>query len=80
MTALAKSISGGGVTQYAASSVLSQVVGTGKFDASKLETVTRAAVTMKQATDQAVNTTIANFQKLYSEPTKASEELNSQLH
>lgn len=80
LTALAKSISGGGVTQYAASSALAQVVGSGKFDASKLETVTRAAVAMEQATGQAVDTTIANFQKLYSDPTKASEELNSQLH
>lgn len=80
LTELAKSISGGGVTQYAASSVLSQVVGSGRFDASKLETVTRAAVAMEQATGQAVDTTIANFQKLYSDPTKASEELNSQLH
>lgn len=80
LTALAKSISGGGVTQYAASSALAQVVGSGKFDASKLETVTRAAVAMEQATGQAVDTTITNFQKLYSEPTKASEELNSQLH
>ena len=80
LTALAKSISGGGVTQYAALSVLSQVVGSGRFDASKLEAVTRAAVAMEQATGQAVDTTIANFQKLYSDPTKASEELNSQLH
>lgn len=80
LTALAKSISGGGVTQYATSSVLSQVVGSGRFDASKLETVTRAAVAMEQATGQAVDTTIANFQKLYSDPTKASEELNNQLH
>jgi len=80
LTALAKSISGGGVTQYAASSVLSQVVGSGKFDASKLETVSRAAVAMEQATGQAVDKTIANFQKLYAEPTKASQELNNQLH
>lgn len=80
LTAIAKSISGGGVTQYAASSVLSQVVGSGRFDARKLETVTRAAVAMEQATGQAVDTTIANFQKLYSDPTEASEELNSQLH
>lgn len=80
LTALAKSISGGGVTQYAVSSVLSQVVGSGRFDASKLETVTRAAVAMEQATGQAVDKTIANFEKLYSDPTKASEELSSQLH
>lgn len=80
LTALAKSLSGGGVNQYAASSVLAQVVGSGKFDANKLETVSRAAVAMEQATGQAVDKTIANFQKLYAEPTQASQELNNQLH
>lgn len=80
LSALAKSLSGGGINQYAASSVLAQVVGSGKFDASKLETVSRAAVAMEQATGQAVNKTIANFQKLYAEPTQASQELNNQLH
>lgn len=80
LTALAKSLSGGGVNQYAASSVLAQVVGSGKFDANKLETVSRAAVAMEHATGQAVDKTIANFQKLYAEPTQASQELNNQLH
>ncbi|WP_317179138.1 phage tail tape measure protein [Lelliottia amnigena] len=80
LSALAKSLSRGGINQYAASSVLAQVVGSGKFDASKLETVSRAAVAMEQATGQAVDKTIANFQKLFSEPTKASQELNNQLH
>ncbi|WP_449568575.1 phage tail tape measure protein [Lelliottia nimipressuralis] len=80
LSALAKSLSGGGINQYAASSVLAQVVGSGKFDANKLETVSRAAVAMEQATGQAVDKTIANFQKLYAEPTQASQELNNQLH
>lgn len=80
LSALAKSISGGGVTQYTAASVLAEVIGSGKFNADKFETVTRAAVAMQQATGKAVSETIANFKKLYDEPTKASAELNSQMH
>ncbi|HDR2720969.1 TPA: phage tail tape measure protein [Enterobacter asburiae] len=80
LAALAKSLSGGGISQYTASSVLSQVVGAGKFNASKLETVTRAALAMQLATGKAVSATIANFEKLYSEPLKASEELNKTMH
>ncbi|KYP85833.1 hypothetical protein WB66_05320 [bacteria symbiont BFo1 of Frankliniella occidentalis] len=77
---LAKSLSGNGVTQGDVASVLAQVVGSGKFDANKIETVTRAAVAMEHATGQAVTETISNFQKLYDSPTRASEELNKQLH
>ncbi|EMW9717525.1 phage tail tape measure protein, partial [Salmonella enterica] len=44
------------------------------------ETVARAAVAMQNATGEAVDKTIANFQKLYDSPTKASEELNKQIH
>ncbi|WP_024561703.1 phage tail tape measure protein [Franconibacter pulveris 601] len=80
LSALAKSLSGNGVTQYASASVLAEVVGSGKFNADKLETVTRAAVAMQQATGQAVSETIANFKKLYDDPTKSSTELNSQMH
>ncbi|EOF5296654.1 phage tail tape measure protein [Salmonella enterica] len=77
---LARAISGQGVTQYAAASALAQVVGSGRFRGEQLETVTRAAVAMEQATGQAVDKTISNFQKLYESPTKASEELNKTLH
>lgn len=77
---LSRSISGRGITQHDAAIALAQVVGTGKFSGSQLETVTRAAVSMEQATGQSVEKTIANFEKLYETPTKASEELNKQLH
>lgn len=77
---LARAISGGGITQYAAASALAQVVGSGRFRGEQLETVTRAAVAMEQATGQAVDKTISNFKKLYDSPTKASEELNKTLH
>jgi len=80
LSALAKSLSGNGIAQYASASVLAEVVGSGKFNADKFESVARAAIAMQQATGQAVSETIANFKKLYDDPTKASAELNSQMH
>lgn len=77
---MAKSLAGNGVTQHEAAGVLAQVVGSGSFRGGQIETVTRAAVAMQNATGEAVDKTIANFQKLYDSPTKASEELNKQLH
>ncbi|EAQ2197539.1 phage tail tape measure protein [Salmonella enterica] len=77
---MAKSLAGNGVTQHDAAGVLSQVVGSGSFRGGQIETVARAAVAMQNATGEAVDKTIANFQKLYDSPTKASEELNKQLH
>lgn len=80
LQALARSISGHGITQHTAADALAKVVGSGHFAASQLEGVTRAAVAMQEATGKAVDETIKEFQKLYDEPTRASEELNSQLH
>lgn len=77
---LSRGIAGKGITQHDAAIALAQVVGSGKFSGSQLETVTRAAAAMEQATGQSVEKTIANFEKLYESPTKASEELNKQLH
>ncbi|EGM6110748.1 phage tail tape measure protein [Salmonella enterica] len=77
---MAKSLAGNGVTQHDAAGVLAQVVGSGSFRGRQVETVARAAVAMQNATGEAVDKTIANFQKLYDSPTRASEELNKQLH
>ncbi|EBS8265462.1 phage tail tape measure protein [Salmonella enterica] len=77
---MAKSLAGNGVTQHDAAGVLAQVVGSGSFRGGQVETVARAAVAMQSATGEAVDKTIANFQKLYDSPTRASEELNKQLH
>ncbi|MBN5322953.1 phage tail tape measure protein [Serratia marcescens] len=77
---MAKAMSGNGITQHAAAGVLAQVVGSGAFKSNQLETVARAAAAMQEATGQSVEATIKNFQKLYDSPTKASEELNNQLH
>ncbi|EDQ9444340.1 phage tail tape measure protein, partial [Salmonella enterica] len=77
---MAKSLAGNGVTQHDAAGVLAQVVGSGSFRGGQVETVARAAVAIQNATGEAVDKTIANFQKLYDSPTRASEELNKQLH
>ncbi|EBP8788681.1 phage tail tape measure protein, partial [Salmonella enterica] len=77
---MAKSLAGNGVTQHDAAGVLAQVVGSGSFRGGQVETVARAAVATQNATGEAVDKTIANFQKLYDSPTRASEELNKQLH
>jgi lambda family phage tail tape measure protein len=69
-----------GVTIGEASATLAKIVGTGRFDGSRLEIVAKTAAAMEDAVGQSVENTIANFQKLYDSPTKASEELNSQLH
>ncbi|PIJ49201.1 MULTISPECIES: phage tail tape measure protein [unclassified Erwinia] len=77
---MAKSISGGGITQHDASGIIAQVVGSGSFNSKQLDTVVKAAAAMREATGQSVDETIKNFQKLYADPTKASAELNNQLH
>lgn len=69
-----------GVTIGESSATLAKIVGSGRFDGNKLEVVARAAAAMEDAVGQSVDTTIANFQKLYDSPVKASVELNSQLH
>ncbi|QIX98289.1 phage tail tape measure protein [Cedecea sp. FDAARGOS_727] len=77
---LAKSIAGTHGSQATSAAVLAQVVGSGSFKGSQIESITRAAVAMQEATGKAVDETIKNFQKLYDAPTKGSAELNAQMH
>jgi lambda family phage tail tape measure protein len=77
---LAKSIAGSRGSQATSAAVLAQVVGSGSFKGSQIESITRAAVAMQEATGKAVDETIKNFQKLYDSPTKSSAELNAQMH
>ena len=80
LTDLAQKIGGSSGKVAAAARTLEEVVGAGTFKTDQLETVTRAALAMQEATGQSVDTTIKNFQKLYASPTKAAEDLNSTLH
>lgn len=77
---MAKSLAGNGITQHDAAGVLAQVVGSGAFRGGQVENVARAAAKMQEAVGQSVDKTIADFRKLYDEPTKASEDLNNQMH
>lgn len=77
---MAKSLSGNGITEHDAAGALAQVVGSGAFKSNQLATVTKAALDMQNATGQAIDETIKNFQKLAQSPTQASLELNKQLH
>lgn len=80
LTDLAQKIGGSSGKVAAAARTIAEVVGAGTFKTEQLETVTRAALAMQEATGQSVDTTIKNFQKLYASPTKAAEDLNSTLH
>lgn len=77
---MAQKIGGSSGKVAAAARTLADVVGVGTFKTEQLETVTRAALAMQEATGQSVDATIKNFQKLYASPTKAAEDLNSTLH
>ena len=80
LSELARSIAGTHGSQADSAAVLAKVVGSGSFKSSQIESITRAALAMQEATGKSVDETIKNFQKLYESPTKGSAELNSQMH
>ncbi|MCB5297386.1 phage tail tape measure protein [Yersinia intermedia] len=80
LQAMAKGLSGDGLTQSALSAAMAKVVGTGSFDSSQIEMVTLAAAKMEQATGQSIDATVNNFKRLQDEPLKAAKELDDQLH
>ncbi|ENG6270024.1 phage tail tape measure protein [Yersinia enterocolitica] len=80
LQAMAKGLSGNGLTQSALSAAMAKVVGTGSFDSSQIEMVTLAAAKMEQATGQSIDATVNNFKRLQDEPLKAAKELDDQLH
>lgn len=77
---LAKKLADNGITQFSSSKALSQVVATGAFRGSELELVAKTAVEMQEKVGISIDETIKNFQKLKESPTRASEELNKQMH
>lgn len=80
LQAMAKGLSGDGLTQSALSAAMAKVVGTGSFDSSQIEMVTLSAAKMEQATGQSIDATVNNFKRLQDEPLKATKELDDQLH
>lgn len=80
LQALARSLSGNGITQHDAAGVLAQVVGSGAFSGSDVSMVSNAAARLQQATGQAVNETINQFKRLKDDPVNAVAALNDSLH
>lgn len=80
LQALARSLSGNGVTQHAAAGVLAQVVGSGAFSGNDVDRVANVASRLQQATGQAVDETINQFKRLKDDPVNAVVALNDSLH
>lgn len=77
---LAKSLAGNGITEHDAAGALATVIGSGAFKSNQIETVTKTALAMQQATGQAVSETVNQFQRLKSDPVNAIAALNDSMH
>lgn len=80
LNALAKSLSGDGITQYKMADTLAQVVGSGSFTGSQVDMVAGVAAKMEKATGQSIDETIKQFQRLKDQPVQAVMELDKSLH
>ncbi|WP_448647077.1 phage tail tape measure protein [Pseudomonas mohnii] len=80
LASLAKQISSTIGTTGAAAEVLAQLAGSGNVAAYSFEEITKAALTMKDATGKAVEETVAQFASIAKEPVAASIKLNEQYH
>jgi phage-related minor tail protein len=67
-------------TQHAAAGAVAAVVQSGKFYGDTVGLVAQAALAMQQTTGQAVDRTIAEFEKLGEDPVQASLKLNDATH
>lgn len=68
------------VTQGAAAAVVAQVTQTGKFYGDQIKTVSEAALELQKATGQAIDKTIADFEKLGKDPVHGILDLNQSMH
>lgn len=80
LASLAKQVSSTVGTTGAASTVLAQLAGSGNIAAYSFEEITKAALTMEEATGKAVGETVAQFASIAKEPVAASIKLNEQYH
>ena len=80
MASLAKQVSAVTGTTGAAANALTQIASTGAIAGNQFKSIAIAAVAFESATGQAIEETIAQFQKLAEDPAKASAELNRQYN
>lgn len=77
---MARSISGGPITEGKAAEALVAAANAGKFVGNQFQIVAEAAVNMERATGQALDTTVQEFAKLAGDPTAAVAKLNQEHH
>jgi lambda family phage tail tape measure protein len=80
LASMARQISATIGTTGAAAGVLTLLAGSGNIAAGSFEGITKAALTMQQATGTAVEDTVAQFAALAKDPVDASAKLNEQYH
>jgi lambda family phage tail tape measure protein len=67
-------------TTGAAADILAQLAGSGKIASDSFETITTAALQMKEATGRAAEETVAEFVKIGKDPVAAAKDLNDQYN
>jgi lambda family phage tail tape measure protein len=77
---MARQVSATVGTTGQAAEVLALLAGNGKIAGESFTGITKAAVSMQEATGKAVSETVAEFSKLADDPVKASAALNEQYH
>ncbi|OVX11897.1 phage tail length tape measure family protein [Klebsiella pneumoniae] len=69
-----------GNTTAAAAQALNRVVSGGKIATGSMQTVTEAVVAMNDATDESIDSMVADFEKISQNPVAAIGELNDKYH
>ena len=69
-----------GNTTAAAAQALNRVVSGGKIATGSMQTVTEAVVAMNDATDESIDSMVADFEKIAQNPVAAIGELNDKYH
>ncbi|UIM99570.1 phage tail length tape measure family protein [Yersinia ruckeri] len=80
LQALARSLSGKGVSQSTLANALAQTAGTGAFTGSAVDMIAHAAAQLEQATGASIDSTIEQFKRLQKDPVAAVKALDDQLH
>ncbi|HHN8406114.1 TPA: phage tail tape measure protein [Morganella morganii] len=77
---MARTLSGGGITQNQMADTIAKVTGSGYFRDNELTRVSKAAAQLNYITGQSVETTINQFKRLQDEPLQVSLELEKSNH
>ncbi|BBG59497.1 phage tail tape measure protein [Providencia rustigianii] len=80
LDALARNLSGNGITQHGMADAISKVVGSGTFSGDAVGMISKTAAAMEKAVSQSIDETIKQFQRLKEDPVKAVAELDKSLH